>query len=180
VRAPLAAVVLGLLVAGPAHAQDEKTKILDLEGKVIDLTERVESTGGKQVGLEMKETDDEVRIDLAADVLFDFDKADIRAEASETLTKVADVIREQAKGGVRIVGHTDAKGNDGYNQALSQRRADSVRDWFVNQGGLAGNLFQTSGEGARKPVASNTKPDGSDDPAGRQKNRRVEITVRKR
>ena len=49
-RAPLAAVALGLLVVGPAHAQDEKTKILDLEGKVIDLTERVESTGGTQVG----------------------------------------------------------------------------------------------------------------------------------
>jgi outer membrane protein OmpA-like peptidoglycan-associated protein len=180
VRAPIVVMVLAVLAAGPALAQDEKGKILDLQGKVIDLKERVESTGGKQVGLEMKETAEEVRIDLAADVLFDFDKADIRPEASAALKEVADVIRKQAKGGVIIVGHTDAKGGDAYNQTLSQRRANSVRDWLTKDAGLSGVRFETSGVGARKPVASNTKPDGSDDPEGRQKNRRVEITVRKR
>jgi outer membrane protein OmpA-like peptidoglycan-associated protein len=182
VRAPVALVALSVLVliAGMAHAQDEKGKILDLQGKIIDLKERVESTGGKQLALEMKETAEDIRIDLAADVLFDFDKADIRPEASATLKEVAEVIRKQAKGGVVIVGHTDAKGTDTYNQTLSQRRANAVRDWLVKDAGLSGVAFQTSGQGARKPVASNTKPDGSDDPEGRQKNRRVEITVRKR
>jgi outer membrane protein OmpA-like peptidoglycan-associated protein len=180
VRAPIVVMALALLSAGPALAQEEKGKILDLQGKVVDLKERVESTGGKQVGLEMKETAEEVRIDLAADVLFDFDKADIRSEASGTLKEVAEVIRKQAKGGVIIVGHTDAKGTDAYNQTLSQRRANSVRDWLVKDAGLSGVRFETSGVGARKPVAPNAKPDGSDDPEGRQKNRRVEITVRKR
>jgi len=113
-------------------------------------------------------------------VLFDFDKADIRPEAADTLKRVADVIREQAKGGVTIVGHTDSKGTDAYNLPLSQRRANAVRDWLVKDAGLGSVRFQTSGEGARKPVASNTRPDGSDDPEARQKNRRVEITVKKR
>jgi len=176
----LLAIAAALLAAGPAAAQNETGKIIGIEGKVIGLTERVESIGGKTTALAIKETDEEVRIDLAADVLFDFDKADIRSEATDTLKRVADVIREQAKGGVTIVGHTDAKGTDAYNQPLSQRRANAVRDWLVKEAGLGSVRFQTSGEGARKPVAPNAKPDGSDDPEGRQKNRRVEITVRKR
>jgi outer membrane protein OmpA-like peptidoglycan-associated protein len=180
VRASIVVAAVAVLAAGPALAQEEKTKVLDLQGKVIDLKARVESTGGKQVGLEMKETAEEVRIDLAADVLFDFDKADIRPEAADTLKRVADVIRQQARGGVTIVGHTDSKGTEAYNLPLSQRRANAVRDWLVKDAGLASVRFQTAGEGARKPVASNTKPDGSDDPEGRQKNRRVEITVKKR
>lgn len=170
----------GMLIAGAAAAQTETGKIVGLEGKVIGLTERIEPIGGKTAALAIKETAEEVRIELAADVLFDFDKAEIRPEASDALRRVGDVIREQAKGGVTIVGHTDAKGTEAYNQTLSQRRANAVRDWLVKEAGLSGVRFQTSGEGARKPVAPNAKPDGSDDPEGRQKNRRVEITVRKR
>jgi outer membrane protein OmpA-like peptidoglycan-associated protein len=175
VRVSIAVVTLGLLAAGVAHAQGEKGKIIDLQGKVIDLRERVEP-----LGLDVKETAEDIRIELAADVLFDFDKADIRPEAVEALTRVADVIRGHAGQGVSIVGHTDAKGTASYNQTLSQRRAASVRDWLVKHGGLTGAAFQVSGEGAGRPVAPNAKPDGSDNPAGRQKNRRVEITVRKK
>jgi outer membrane protein OmpA-like peptidoglycan-associated protein len=176
----LLAIAAGLLAAAPAAAQTETGKVIGFDGKVIGLTERVEPIGGKTTALAIKETAEEVRIELAADVLFDFDKAEIRPEAADSLRKVADVIREQARGGVTIVGHTDAKGTDAYNQPLSERRANAVRDWLVKDAGLGTVRFQTSGEGARKPVAPNAKPDGSDDPEGRQKNRRVEITVRKR
>jgi len=154
------------------QAPGEKFKVLDLVFKVQDLS-------GKVQDLKIRETKTEVRIDLAADVLFDFDKAELRAEASDALKKVADVIREKARGPVRIDGYTDSKGSDSYNQGLSQRRAEAVRKWLVEKEGLKTVSFQTAGHGAKDPVAPNTKPDGSDDPEGRQKNRRVEIVVRK-
>ena len=129
--------------------------------------------------LEIKETATEIRIELAADVPFDFDKDTLKPIAQETLQKAAAVIREQTKGKIRIDGHTDAKGDDRYNQKLSQRRAAAVKSWFAQHGKLGGRRMSTHGFGEQKPVASNSKPDGSDDPEGRQKNRRVEITVKK-
>ncbi|MBW1660432.1 MAG: OmpA family protein, partial [Deltaproteobacteria bacterium] len=74
-------------------------------------------------------------------------------------------------------GHTDSKGSEEYNLALSQRRADSVKVWLIEEGGLKGITIITKGYGESKPVAPNTKPDGSDNPEGRAKNRRVEIYV---
>src|SRR3954471_8002261 len=154
--------------------------VVDLVYHVEDLVYRVDSIGGVVQDIEVKETPTEVRVDMAADVLFDFDKADLLPKADETLKKAADFIREKAKGGgaVRIEGHTDAKGNDAYNQKLSERRAASVKSWFIAHG-LSTMKFSTAGFGAKKPVAPNTKPDGSDDGEGRQKNRRVEIVIRK-
>jgi outer membrane protein OmpA-like peptidoglycan-associated protein len=147
--------------------------------RVIDIVYRVENIAGAILDLEVKETDTEVRVDLAADVLFDFDKAELLPKSEETLKKAADVVKEKYKGGtVRIEGHTDAKGSDSYNQKLSLRRADSVKNWFTAHG-LGDMKFAAEGFGAKKPVAPNTKTDGSDDPEGRQKNRRVEIVIKK-
>lgn len=147
--------------------------------EILNLKYQVEDLGGKVQNLKMKETALEVRIELAADVLFDFDKYDILPKAQEALKQAAEVIREKAKGVVHIEGHTDSKGTDTYNQKLSERRVNAVRDWLVNQEGLKNVKFETRGFGAKKPVAPNAKPDGSDDPEGRQKNRRVEIIVKK-
>jgi outer membrane protein OmpA-like peptidoglycan-associated protein len=164
----------------PARAQTSITpKISDLQTKVIDLVFRVDDMGGKVQSLEVKESSTEVRIDLAADVLFDFDKADILPKAQQTLAQAAQIVREKAKGAVRIEGYTDAKGSDTYNQKLSERRAVSVKTWFSTKENLGNVKFETQGFGAKKPVAPNTKPDGSDDPEGRQKNRRVEIIIPK-
>jgi outer membrane protein OmpA-like peptidoglycan-associated protein len=149
------------------------------KNKILDLIFRVDDLGGKVQDLQVKETSEEIRIELAADVLFDFDKADLRPAAQQTLHQAADIIRQKAKGTVRIEGHTDSKGNDAYNQKLSERRAASVKAWFTAKEGLGDVHFATQGFGAKNPVASNTKPDGSDDPDGRQKNRRVEIIVKK-
>ena len=80
---------------------------------------------------------------------------------------------------VQIEGHTDAKGDDGYNQRLSERRAESVRLWFIRNA-LHNVQFSSRGFGETRPVAPNTKEGGADDPEGRQKNRRVEIVIRKK
>lgn len=135
----------------------------------------------KTSGFSVRETPEEIRIDLAADVLFDFDKSDITPKAADTLGRAADVIRKhKPKKPVRVEGHTDAKGSAEYNQGLSQKRAQSVRDWLASSGNLKGVRFETKGFGAQRPVAPNAKPDGSDDPEGRQKNRRVEIVIARR
>jgi outer membrane protein OmpA-like peptidoglycan-associated protein len=147
--------------------------------RVVDIVFRVDDIGTKIEAMEVKETDFEVRVDLAADVLFDFDKDTLLPKAEETLNKAAAFVKERNKGGViRIDGYTDAKGSDAYNEKLSLRRADSVRKWFQAHG-LAALRFKTQGFGAKNPVAPNTKPDGSDDPEGRRKNRRVEIVMGK-
>ncbi len=127
----------------------------------------------------MKETATEIHIELSADVLFDFDKSDILPKAAAALRRAAGVIREKGKGTVRIDGCTDSKGSDAYNQKLSARRADAVRNWLVTREGMKGVRFVTTGSGSQRPVAPNTRPDGSDGPQGRQRNRRVEITVQK-
>ena len=137
---------------------------LDIDGTLKDLNARV-------IG-------QEIRIALAADVLFDFDKHELKPAAVPALTKVGEVLKAKSGSRVLIEGHTDGKGNDGYNQALSERRAASVRDWLVKHAEQPRSRFSTKGYGKARPVAPNTRPDGSDDPQGRQKNRRVEIVVR--
>ena len=126
-----------------------------------------------------KETGTGIQIELSGDILFDFDKWDVRADAVETLKKVASLIQAYKSPKVTILGHTDSKGDDSYNQKLSERRAESVMTWLVKNGGIDAKILTTAGYGETKPVAPNTKPDGSDDPAGRQKNRRVEIIIKK-
>jgi outer membrane protein OmpA-like peptidoglycan-associated protein len=175
--------LLGFTMSAPAQppSGEGRGKVLDLSGRAVDLVSRVEDLTGKTQDVQVKETATEVRMELAADVLFDFDKADILPKAQAALKQVAAVIRDKAKGkgAVTIEGHTDAKGSDSYNQRLSKRRAEAVKNWLVNHEGLGNVSFTTRGFGATKPVSPNKKPDGSDDPEGRQKNRRVEIVVKK-
>jgi outer membrane protein OmpA-like peptidoglycan-associated protein len=178
--------ILIALVALPAGGQEAgKTaelqfKSTGLEFKVTDLSGNpVKEVAGSVQDLQVKEIGNEVRIDLNADVLFDFDKADILPKAQETLTKAAAIVKERAKGTVRIEGYTDSKGDDAYNMRLSDRRANAVRNWFRTKGGLSSFTFSTKGFGETQPVAPNQKPDGSDDPEGRQKNRRVAIILQK-
>ncbi len=170
--------LLWLMAFGRASAQEQDVPP-DAKFKVLDIVFKVESFGGVVVDLQVKETETEVRIELAADVLFEFDKATLLPKAEDTLKKAAEFIGQRAKGTVRIEGHTDAKGDDAYNQKLSERRAESVRHWFARQG-LAHVRFSSKGFGETQPVAPNAKPDGKDDPEGRQKNRRVEIVISKK
>jgi outer membrane protein OmpA-like peptidoglycan-associated protein len=175
-----------LLCIGSPGIAEEKGKVLDLTfkvkdmgAKVLDLKFKVEDMGGKVQNLRIKETPTEIHIELASDVLFDFDKADIKPQAAAALKQVAFVIRDKAIGVVRIEGHTDSKGSNAYNLRLSRRRADSVKTWLIHKENLENVAFRTRGFGAKRPIAPNTKPDGSDNPEGRQKNRRVEIILKK-
>ena len=117
----------------------------------------------------------EERLRVGADFLFDFDRAALRPEAEPALVVLADRIGQVHKP-IMIEGHTDAKGTDGYNQALSERRALAVRAALTDRG-LSIALLNVRGFGKSRPVAPNQQADGSDDPDGHQRNRRVEVVI---
>ena len=110
-------------------------------------------------------------ITLDSGVLFDVDKYDVRVhpEAEEVLKNLAIVLKEMDVKNFEIDGHTDSDGSDEYNQVLSEKRANSVKNFLVSQGVTA--EITTKGYGESKPVASN------DTAEGKQKNRRVEIII---
>ena len=110
------------------------------------------------------------KITLAADVLFDFDKAILKTEGKNKLDDLANKVRGVNLEVVIAIGHTDSVGGDAYNQKLSVRRAESVKAYLVSKG-VEPNRIYTEGKGEKQPVASNKTKDG------RQKNRRVEIEV---
>jgi outer membrane protein OmpA-like peptidoglycan-associated protein len=125
-------------------------------------------------------TQQQVKVNLSADLLFDFDRADIKPAAEPELAKVVTVLKSYPGAQVAVEGHTDGKGTDAYNQRLSERRAHTVADWLVAHADLDRAKLHTRGWGSAHPVAPNTRPDGSDDPEGRARNRRVEIVVTRR
>lgn len=123
-----------------------------------------------------REENGRIIVSLPGDVLFDFDRAEIRPDAEPVLSQLAEILAAFPDAPVVIAGHTDAKGSDDYNLALSGRRADSVLAWLSAQG-VAPDRMSTEAFGESQPVAQNTHADGSDDPAGRQLNRRVEFAI---
>jgi len=110
------------------------------------------------------------KVTLAADVLFDFDKAVLKTEGKNKLDDLATKVKAINLEVVIAIGHTDSIGSDAYNQKLSVRRAESVKAYLVSKG-VEPNRIYTEGKGEKQPVASNKTKDG------RQKNRRVEIEV---
>ncbi len=149
-----------------------------LEAKGLALRASIELLENAMAELDAQVLDEEIRVSLSSDVLFDFDQHSLRPEAETELERLALIVREKARGSVRIVGHTDAKGSDEYNQALSERRANSVKLWLREHGGLnPGLILETKGFGETGPVAPNQTPDGKDYPQGRALNRRVEVFI---
>ena len=117
----------------------------------------------------------EERLRVGSDFLFDFDRAEVRWEAAPTLDEIAARLGA-VKYAAMIEGHTDGKGSDAYNQTLSERRAIAIRATLVARG-LSTDRLNIRGYGKTRPVADNEMPDGSDNPDGRQKNRRVEVVL---
>ena len=114
-------------------------------------------------------------ITLADSVLFDFGSSDLRSEASTTLTNLATVLKDSKAPKVQVQGHTDSVSDDASNQTLSEQRAKAVTDALTSDGVTA--AIESVGYGETRPVAPNESSDGSDNPAGRRLNRRVEVFV---
>lgn len=142
----------------------------EIQGMASQLSAREEKIEDRLARLGAKVTEAEITIQLSGSVLFDFDSAEIRADAERTLTDVSNVISAYAGRPVRVEGHTDSIASDAYNQKLSQSRAGSVADWLAAHG-VEKSRIKTAGFGESRPVATN------DTAAGRQQNRRVEIVI---
>lgn len=162
--------------AGTAAAQDDDgDRVRAIEHRIRGIVSRIEAIDGSQ---RVEESPTEQRVTLAADVFFEFDKATLTSAALATLDEFAAEIRAEARGPITIVGHTDSIGTDEYNQELSEARAEAVRAALDER--LPRRFrFEASGRGESEPVAPNENEDGSDNPEGRARNRRVEFVYAK-
>jgi OOP family OmpA-OmpF porin len=112
----------------------------------------------------------QTKITLQADTLYDFDKATLKPEGKATLDKVAADLGKIRLEVIIAVGNTDSVGSDAYNQALGQRRAQSVKAYLISKGVDGGRIY-TESKGKSNPVATNATAEG------RAKNRRTDIEV---
>jgi len=103
-------------------------------------------------------------------VLFDFDKSNVKPEGAAILDRLVAFMNENKASRVNLAGFTDNIGTEAYNQALSERRVNSVKDYVVKKG-IDSSRISGQGFGESKPIADNKTAEG------RAKNRRVEIKV---
>ncbi len=139
-------------------------------GSYMDRQEREirERTAGTDV--EVIRKGDDLILSMPSGITFATDSSSIDPQFRPTLDKVADVLDRYNQTYVDVYGHTDSTGSDAYNQALSERRADSVASYLVSRGVESARL-EALGYGETQPIASN------DTVEGRAQNRRVEIKI---
>ncbi len=183
VRARVLALVLSAIAASCAnHPQPKPTPVsVNMPAppaREVPTANRALVEDFNKAGVDARETADGVIIYLPAVFQFEFDDAKLTAETHTQLRKVARLLTSP---GVRtrhliVEGHTDAVGAATYNYALSVRRADAVVHELTTLGVAPARITRRA-LGATKPLEPNRKPDGSDNPAGRAKNRRVALLI---
>jgi outer membrane protein OmpA-like peptidoglycan-associated protein len=151
--------IIGAVVGGTAgaiigHQMDQQAKEL-----AINIP-----------GAKVERVGEGIQVTFDSGLLFDFDSDVIRADAARNLTELAQSLKKYPESQLLIVGHTDSRGDESYNQALSYRRANSAAMYLQAQG-VARTRVATNGRGEYEPVASN------DTDPGRQLNRRVEVAI---
>ena len=109
-------------------------------------------------------------------IFFDFDRSDLRAVSQSQLDRMTTILQENPSYKAKLVGHTDAKGSNEYNQALSRRRANAAKNYLIDKG-IPESRIIIDYSGEAKPIAKNELNGGIDTPQGRQYNRRVELQV---
>ncbi|MBC9932625.1 OmpA family protein [Chitinophaga qingshengii] len=112
-------------------------------------------------------------------VYYDYDKATLKPESFASLDKLVTLLQENPAMEIELTAHTDSIGTRRYNQRLSEARARSCVDYLVEKG-IDRHRLASKGYGASMPIAPNSLPDGSDNPEGRQKNRRTTFTILKK
>ncbi len=109
-------------------------------------------------------------------IYFEYDKADINPDAAHELDKLVELLNDNPEIKIEMGSHTDSVASDAYNLELSQRRAESTVNYLIRRG-IDPKRLEAKGYGESKPIARNSNPDGSDNPRGRDKNRRTEFRI---
>ncbi|MBS3804470.1 MAG: OmpA family protein [Oleiphilaceae bacterium] len=154
------------------NSAEERRRELEFQrrsGEAEQARRETEELRRQMEELQAEQTDRGMVLTLG-DVLFDLNQAELKPAGEQTIERLAEFMSEYENRRVRVEGYTDSTGDESYNQRLSERRAESVRDALVARG-ISRDRIETKGFGEEFPVASN------DTPAGRQQNRRVEIVI---
>lgn len=146
------------LGAGVGYYMDRQAK---------QLQQQMDGTG---VTVEKNPTTGNIDLVMPGNITFAFDDATLSSNFKPTLDKLASTMNEYNKTSVNIAGHTDSKGSNAYNTRLSRDRAYAVANYLTARG-VASNRINVQAYGESRPIASN------DSEYGRQKNRRVELTI---
>jgi outer membrane protein OmpA-like peptidoglycan-associated protein len=165
--------IMGLTSKNEAEMKADAARKLGFRAVVIDnddVTKNCKITCG------VASKTPEPEISALNWIFFDFDKADLRAAAKSQLDKLQSVLTANPTYTAELSAHTDAKGSNEYNQALSERRANNSKNYVTGKG-IAAARIKTSTNGEAAPIAKNELSAGKDTEAGRQYNRRVEIRV---
>lgn len=140
-------------------------------GKMMDDQERdMRNALAESEAAAISREGDLLAVSLKGDVTFDYDSATVRPGLFSEIDRIANVLNKYPQTVIRIEGHTDSTGSDTYNMDLSQRRADSVKNLFI-QRGVSPTRIETIAFGEGMPIADNSTE------AGRTMNRRVEIKI---
>ena len=142
---------------------------LYLDNKEKKLRQQMAGTGVEV----NRNPDGSVGLVMPGNITFDTNKSTIKPNFYSTLNKVAQTLAEDNKSAILVTGYTDNTGNDSINIPLSQARAQAVSNYLIGQG-VTSNRINAQGNGASNPIASNNTA------AGREQNRRVEISIYER
>jgi outer membrane protein OmpA-like peptidoglycan-associated protein len=173
---------IGGAVAGTAAGGDDRRNAIigagigglsgAAVGSYMDRQERElrAKMAGTGVSVE-RVSESQINLVMPSDITFDVDRAEVKGEFRSVIDSLAQALVSQPSTSIDIVGHADATGTDAYNQALSERRAQSVA-YLLQQQGVQAPRLVAFGRGELEPVASNANDQG------RARNRRVELRVR--
>lgn len=180
-RGTLAVGLLGLAACEPAAVSEPESNMADEPAPVpaedVNGSAGDQSAGTSIMRPEVAAAPDPEPVQPETLVLpFGFNGNDLDEDARAALDKLLQTPAYMSGGAITVRGHTDSKGFDVDNRRVSQKRADAVRDYLIEQG-VAAERITAIGIGEARPVAPNARLDGSDDPEGRERNRRVEVEI---
>ncbi len=143
--------------------------VLDKDDQCPDVAGTAANNGCPEVTVEVINELNE----YSKTILFDLNKSTIRKDSYDALESIAEIMNEYPNTVFHIEGHTDSQGRDSYNMKLSKERAASVRDYLVKEQNIDADRVTSEGYGEERPIATNKTA------AGRQQNRRVEVSLEK-
>lgn len=139
-------------------------------GNYMDQQEAALRQQLQGTGVQVQRQDNNIILTMPDAITFDYDRSDVKPQFHGVLNNLAGTLNQFPQTRIQVAGHTDSNGSDAYNLQLSQRRADSVRNYLASAG-VAPQRMQAVGFGETRPVADNSTD------YGRAQNRRVEITL---